>query len=68
MEHEFLFGIFRPENMTTFLDVPLLAEGFRWNDPNSRVPYLLSNRIFRNLFVNGKQHLFLKSLTTVKLQ
>ena len=41
MELEFLFGIFRPENMTTFSDVPLFQEGFRWNDPKSRVPFTL---------------------------
>ena len=41
MELEFLFGIFRPENMTTFSDVPLFQEVFRWNDPKSRVPYTL---------------------------
>ena len=32
MEHEFPFGVFRPGNRTTFSDVPLLPEIFRWND------------------------------------
>jgi len=39
MEYEFPFGIFRPENRTTFLDVPLLPEIFRWNDQKRRVPF-----------------------------
>ena len=38
-EHEFRFGIFRPEKRTTFSDVPLLPKIFRWNDPKSRVPF-----------------------------
>ena len=33
IEHEFPLGIFRPENRTTFSDVPLLPEIYRWNDP-----------------------------------
>ena len=42
------------KNRTTFSDVPLLPEIFRWNDPRRFVP-LLSNRIFWKLFENGKQ-------------
>ena len=39
MVHGFPFGTFRPENRTTFSDVPLLPEIFLWNDPKSRVPF-----------------------------
>ena len=35
MEHDFPLGIFRPEtDRTTFSDVPLLPEIFRWIAPN----------------------------------
>ena len=39
MEHEFPFGYSTRKDRTTFSDVPLLLEIFRWNDPKSRVPY-----------------------------
>ena len=39
MEHEFQFPKFRKEKRTTFSDVPLLTEIFRWNDPKSAVPF-----------------------------
>ena len=42
------------KNRTTFSGVPLLPEIFRRNDPKSRV-HLLSNQIFRKLFVNDRQ-------------
>ena len=54
MEHEFPLGIFRPEtDRTTFSDVPLLPEIFRWIAPNWGVFHLLSNRIFRKLFLQN---------------
>ena len=31
---------FNRKNRTTFSDVPMLAEIFRWNDPKSRVTYI----------------------------
>ena len=55
MELELQFGKFCPENRTVFLDVPLLPEIFRGNDPKNHLP---SNRIFRKLFVNGKQPMY----------
>ena len=37
--HPLPFEIFRPKNRTSFSDVPLLLEIFRWNeDPKSRLP------------------------------
>ena len=45
------------KNGTTFSGVPLLPDSFHWNNPKA-VFHLLSIRIFRNLFVNGKQPLF----------
>ena len=50
MEYEFPFRI---SDRTTFSDVPLLPEIFRWIAPKGLF-YLLFNRIFRKLFVNGK--------------
>ena len=38
----------------------------RWNDQNLDVFHILTNRIFRNLFVNGKQPIF-RSFPSVKL-
>ena len=54
MEQKFLLGIFCLENRTTFSDVPLLLEIFRWNDPKRCVPFT-----FQLDFVNGKQPLSL---------
>ena len=54
MGHEFPFGAFSPENRTTFLDAPLLPEILRLELAKKFVFHLLSNRIFRKLFVNGK--------------
>ena len=40
MEHEFLFGIFRPEKKQEyFFRFLLLPEIFRWNDQKSHVPF-----------------------------
>ena len=59
MEHEFLLGYSIRKIRTIFSDVLLLLEIFRWNDEKLKVMFrLLSNRIFRNLFVNGKQPSF----------
>ena len=59
MEHEVLLGYSIRKIRTIFSDVPLLLEIFRWNDEKLKVMFrLLSNRIFRNLFVNGKQPSF----------
>ena len=46
------------KNRTTFSDVPLLSEISHRNDPTQKVVFHLTNRIFRKLFVNGKQLLF----------
>ena len=52
MEHEFP----SEKDRTTFSEVPLLPQIFRWNDPTQDVLFhLLSNRIFWKLFENGKQ-------------
>ena len=45
---EYMYSI--QKNKTTFSDVPLLPEIFRWNDPRNRAPILLFNRVFRKLF------------------
>ena len=51
MEHEFPLGTFRPEKQDYLINVPLLPEiMFR----------LLSNQIFRKLFVNSKQPMITK--------
>ena len=42
------------KSKTTFSDVPLLPEIFRWEDPKIRVPFTF-HRISRKMFVNGKQ-------------
>ena len=56
MEHEFPAWNICPEtHRTTFSDVPLLPEIFRWIAPNWGVFNLLSNRIFWKLFSNGQQ-------------
>ena len=41
IEHVFPLGIFRPENRTTFSDVPLLPEIYRWNDPMTNEAFSL---------------------------
>ena len=46
------------KNRATFSDVPLLSEICHWNDPTQKVVFHLTSRIFRKLFVNGKQLLF----------
>ena len=55
--HEFLFGPFRPKkkNRTIFSDVPLLPRRFSAGMTQKVEFHLLPNRIFRKLFVNGKQ-------------
>ena len=39
MEQKFTFVTFLPEKRTTFSDIPLLPEIFRWKDPKRRVPF-----------------------------
>ena len=59
--HEFLFGPFRPKkkktkkNKTIFSDVPLLPRRFSAGMTQKVEFHLLPNRIFRKLFVNGRQ-------------
>ena len=53
------------KNRTTFSDVPLLSEICHWNDPTQKVVFHLTNRIFRKLFVNGKQLLFQNVILTL---
>ena len=53
------------KNRTTFSDVPLLSEICQWNDPTQKVVFHLTNRIFRKLFVNGKQLLFQNVILTL---
>ena len=55
MKHKFLFGIFRPEkNRTTFSDVPFFLK-FSTGTTKKVMFHSLSDRIFCDLFVNGKQ-------------
>ena len=59
MEHE-LATKFRLENSvrknkTTFSDAPLFRDIFHWEDPKVVFHLVLSNRISRKIFVNGKQ-------------
>ena len=51
------------KNRTTFSDVPLLPDIFRWNDPKSRVPYIFQPnlpetfcKMVNSLFVVFFQH------------
>ena len=53
MKHEFPFGTFRPENRTTFSDVPSLPEIFDCNDPKRRFPFTFQPD-FPELFVKDK--------------
>ena len=39
MKHKFPLGSFHPENGTTFSEVPLFPEMFRWDKPKSGVPF-----------------------------
>ena len=48
------------KNKTTFSDVSLLLQIFRWNDPKSRVPFTFQPD-FRTILVNGKQPISLDS-------
>ena len=57
MGHEFPLGIFRPENRTTFSDVPLLPEICCWNDPMTSESFTFQPD-FPETFVNGKQPIF----------
>ena len=43
------------KNRTTFSDVPLLSEIFRWKDPKSRVPFTFQLD-FPEIFVNNQFH------------
>ena len=49
---EYSFG----KNKTTFSDVPLLPDIFRWEDLKGRVPFTFEPD-FPEIFVNGKQPL-----------
>ena len=44
------------KNKTTFSDVPLLPDIFRWEDLKGRVPFTFEPD-FPEIFVNGKQPL-----------
>ena len=48
MEHEFSFGIFRPEKQDYSFRYSVSPEIFRWKDPKSPFPFT-SNRIFREI-------------------
>ena len=49
-EHDFRFGIFRPEKKTTFSHVSLLPKIFRWKDPKSRVPFYVLTGFYGNFW------------------
>ena len=56
MEHEFQFGIFRPEKQDYLADVPLLPE-ISDGTTQKVVFHSLFKRIFRKILINGKQPL-----------
>ena len=53
-------------NRSTFSDVPLLSEVFRWKDPKSRGSFTFQQD-FQEHFVNGKRPLALESGIQVSL-
>ena len=55
IEHEFLFGIFCPEKTGLTFQMFRCSRKFAAGTTKKVMFHLLSNRIFRNLFVNGKQ-------------
>ena len=67
MDHESPCGPYIPTGKTVLpFQTSRCTRKFSTKTTQKVVFHLLSNRIFRNLFVNGKQPLFLKSLATVK--
>ena len=59
MEHEFLFGIFRPEKQDNLFRCTFrCSRKFSSGTTKKVMFHLLSNRIFRNLFVNNKNFRF----------
>ena len=55
MEHEFQFGIFRPEKTGPPFQMFCCSRKFSDRTTQKVVFHLLSNRIFRKILVNGKQ-------------
>ena len=57
MEHSFLFGIFRPVKRDYLFSFQMFrcSRKFSAGTTKKVMFHLLYNRIFRNLFVNGKQ-------------
>ena len=59
MEHEFLLGIFHPEKQDYLFRSSVASRNYFSAGTTKKVMfYLLSNQIFRKLFVNGKQPVF----------
>ena len=68
MEHEFLFGIFRPEKQDYLFRCSVAPGNFPPERPKKVMFHSLSNLIFRNLFINGKQPGFLCALTNLNFK
>ena len=55
MEHEFLFGIFRPEKQDYLFKCSVAPGNSSLERPKKSCSIYFPNEFFRNLFVNGKQ-------------
>ena len=68
IEREFRLGIFRPEKQDCLFRCSVAPGHFPLEQPKKVMFHLLPNRIFRKLFVNGKQPLQISALVPTQAE